>query len=326
MDPVQGIPHLEYGSTKIPLYSVLRKSGLSHEDIAQSWGKELADDNAKKLIKHGDRAIDALYKKVIPAYHHDPKLDADGKIKTIYERYSHMHMDPDVNTLTLGKPYATVTPHSLLDASGKVLRIFRNADEVDDRDNLDFKAMHSVDDFFKEIVTLNARDIARKTAIKMEATPELRKVMPSGPFTPGLLKFVNTSQLAAVPTQTNPMELVDAAMRVTSLGEGGISTERAIPMEMRQTHVTQIGALDPFRTPESFRAGIDVRAAILTKRDAKGNIYVPVYDVKSKKNIYVRAGELKTSVVAFPNQELKGTVDALVDGVVRRTRSEEHHV
>src|SRR5690606_29345738 len=52
--------------------------------------------------------------------------------------------------------------------------------------------------------------------------------------------------------------------------------------------------------------------------DLKGNIYVPVYDVKSKKNLFVRAGELKSSVVAFPNQELKGTVDALVDGVVRK--------
>lgn len=319
MDPEQGVPHMEYGSTKIPLYPILRKSGLSHDAIAHSWGKDLADDNAKKLLRYGDRAVDALYKKVLPVYHHDAKLDADEKIKAIYERYSRMYMDPEVNTRTLGKAYANVTPNSLLDASGKVLRIFRNADEVDDRDNLDFKVMHSVDDFFKEIISLNARDIARKTAIKMEATPELRKVMPSGPFTPGLLKFVNTSQLAAVPTQTNPMELIDAAMRVTSLGEGGISTERAIPMEMRQIHVTQLGALDPFRTPESFRAGIDVRAAMLTKRDQKGNIYVPVFDVKSKKNIYIRAGDLKSSVVAFPNQKLKGTVDALVDGVVRKT-------
>lgn len=318
MDPAQGVPLMEYGSTKIPLYPILRKSGLSHEAIAESWGRELADDNAKKLLKYEDRAVDTLYRKVVPAYHYDPKLSSDQKIKSIYERYSKMHMDPEVNKRTLGKPYGTVTPDSILDASGKVLRIFRNADEVDDRDNLDFKAMHSVDDFFKEVVTLNARDIARKTAIKMEATPELRRVLPSGPFTPGLLKFVNTSQLAAVPTQTNPMELIDAAMRVTSLGEGGISTERAIPMEMRQTHVTQIGALDPFRTPESFRAGIDVRAAVLTKRDSKGNIYVPVRDVKNNKTIYVRAGELKSSVVAFPNQELKGTVDALVDGVVRK--------
>ena len=53
-------------------------------------------------------------------------------------------------------------------------------------------------------------------------------------------------------------QLIDAAVRVTSLGEGGISTERAIPVEARQTHATQIGALDPIRTPESFRAGIDM--------------------------------------------------------------------
>lgn len=318
MDPEQGIPHLEYGSTKIPLYPILRKSGLSHAEIAEGWGKELADVSNKKLGHTTDKVVDSLYKKVVPAYYHAAGTSTEDKLKTVYERYAKMGMDPEVNMRTLGKPYDSVTPHALLDASKKVLRIFRNTDEVDDRDNLDFKSMHGVEDFFKEVVMLNARDVARKTAIKMEANPELRKVLPSGPFTPGLLKFVNTSQLAAVPTQTNPMELIDAAMRVTSLGEGGISSERAIPMEMRQIHVTQIGALDPFRTPESFRAGIDVRAAMLTKRDAHGNIYVPVKDVKSGKNIYIRAGELKTNIVAFPSQELKGTVDALVDGVVRK--------
>lgn len=317
MDPVKGEPQLEYASSKIPLYPILRKAGVSHERISNVWGKELADANSKK-VKKEDKAIESLYKRVIPAYAQQSSLAPEEKTKQIFERYSRHYMDPEVNARTLGKPYSSVTPDSLLDASGKVLRIFRNADETDDRDNLDFKTLHSADDFFKEVITLNAREIARKTAIKMEANPELRKVLPSGPFTKGIHQFINVSQLASVPTQTNPMELVDAAMRVTALGEGGISTERAVPMEARQTHATHTGALDPFRTPESFRVGIDVRAAMAVKRDSKGNIYVPVYDVKAKKHVYVRAGEMQSSVIAFPNQELKGTVDALVGGVVRK--------
>ena len=318
MDPEKGIPHLEYGSTKIPVYPILRKAGVSHEQIAESWGKKMADYNHTETFKNADKTVEKLYGKMVPEYARVGGATPDVMMQEILRRYGVVKMDPEVNSRTLGKAYETVTPHSILDASGKILRIFRQADEVDDRDNLDFKSFHSIEDFFKERIKLDARDIARKAAIKAEATPEIRKIIAAGPFTRGLIQFINSSQLVAVPTQTNPLELIDSAVRVTSLGEGGISTERAIPMEARQTHVTQIGALDPIRTPESFRAGIDIRAAMRAMTDSRGNLHVPIYDVNAKKHRYIRAGELQSSVVAFPNQEIKGTVDALVNGVVRQ--------
>ena len=319
MDPERGEPQLEYAATKIPLYPVLRKSGMSHDKIAKSWGKQLADANHKKLWRKADRSVDKLYNKVIPSYHQKGALDSEQKMSEIVQKYSDAKMDPEVNSQTLGTGYKSVTPDSLLDASSKVLRIFKRTDEIDDRDNLDFKSFHAVDDFFKERIKLDSREVARKAAIKMEANPELKRAIPSAPFTSGLLKFINSSQLASVPTQTNPVELIDSAVRVTSLGEGGIKSERAIPMEARHIHVTQLGALDPIRTPESFRAGVDVRAAMWAQRDKKGNIHVPVYDVKSRRPKFIRAGKLQTSVIAFPGQKISGTVDALVGGEVRRT-------
>lgn len=318
MDPEKGIPRLEYKTTKIPLYPILRKAGVPHDYIAKTWGKRLADENAKQLLPKTDKTVDQLYKKVVPTYYQDSQASSDVKIQEIFKRYAASQIDPNVTVRTLGKPYSSVTPDSLLDASGKILKIFQNTSETDDRDNLDYKALYSVDDFFKEVVGLNAREIARKTAIKMEGTPSLRKALPAGPFTPGFLRFINNSQLVAVPTQTNPVELIDSSMRVTALGEGGIASERAIPMEAREVHPTQIGALDPFRTPESFRIGVDVRGAMAVKKDKDNNIYIPLKDAKTDKTTYVRAGEMQTSVVAFPNQKLRGTVDALVDGELRK--------
>jgi DNA-directed RNA polymerase beta subunit len=317
MDPEKGIPHLEYGATKIPVYPILRKAGVSHEQISEAWGKKMADYNHTETFKKADQTVEKLYGKMVPEYARKSGATTDDMMQEIVRRYGIVKMDPEVNSRTLGKPYDTVTPHSILDASGKILRIFRQADEVDDRDNLDFKSFHSIENFFKERIKLDAREVARKAAIKAESTPEIRRIIPAGPFSRGLVQFINTSQLVAVPTQTNPLELIDSAMRVTSLGEGGISTERAIPMEARQTHVTQIGALDPIRTPESFRAGIDIRAAMRAMTDERGNLHVPIYDVKANKHRYIRAGELQSSVVAFPHQEIKGKVDALVNGVVR---------
>ncbi len=318
MDPEKGEPRLEYGTTKIPLYPILRKAGVSHQRISKAWGKKLADVNEKKLMPKRAQYLDKLYKKEVPEYLREDNSDADKKMEQILGRYSAASMDPNVNRMTLGTPYKNVTPDGLLDASAKVLNIFKQTDEVDDQDNLDFKKLLSVDDFFKERIKLYAREVSRKAAIKMESTPELRKAIPSAPFTKDLRTFLTSSQLSSIPTQVNPMELVDASVRVTSLGEGGISTERAIPLEARQTHVTQMGALDPIRTPESFRAGIDVRTAMLAQRDREGNIYVPVYDVKTRRRKSIRAGELQRKVIAFPEQELKGKVDAMVEGVIRK--------
>jgi DNA-directed RNA polymerase beta subunit len=321
MDPEKGEMQLEYGASKIPLYPILTRAGVTHEQIVSKWGDALAEKNRQMAPKNISGVVDRLYNKVVPTYGREAlKLTTpEAKIQEVFSRYSKASMNPDVNKATLGHPYETVTPHAILDASHKVLKIFKNNDEVDDRDSLDFKSLYMIDDFFKERIKLDARDIARKVAIKIEAKKDLKSAIASAPFTPGLLKFINTSQLVAVPTQTNPMELIDSSMRVTSLGEGGISSERAIPMEARMVHPTQIGALDPMRTPESFRAGVDVRAALAMHKDSKGNIYVPLVNVrKGKKTEFVRSGVIQTSTVAFPQQKLEGQVDALVNGVVRK--------
>ena len=318
MDPEKGEPQFEYGSSKIPLYPLLRKAGVSHDRIAGTWGKQLAKANQDKLWKNSSRYVDKLYNKMTPAYKQQADLSSEGKAAEVFGRFSAAKMDPAVTKVTLGKSYSNATPDSILDASGKILRIYKDAKETDDRDNLDFKSMHSVEDYFRERVVLSARDIGKKVAIKAEADPSIHKILPSAPFTKGILKFINESPLSTVPTQTNPMEIIDAALRVTSLGEGGISSERAIPMEARHVHVTQIGALDPVRTPESFRAGIDVRAAMRVRRDRRGNIFVPMRDVKTNREKYIRAGDLQKEVIAFPGQELKGTVEALDKGIVRK--------
>jgi hypothetical protein len=110
------------------------------------------------------------------------------------------------------------------------------------------------------------------------------------------------------------MELLDHAVKVTALGEGGITSDRAIPLGARMTHSTHISALDPIRTPESNHAGVDVRATLAAYRDDKGNLFSEVKNVKTGKIDYIKAGDLNKYVLAFPNQNLKGDVKAFVDG------------
>ena len=83
--------------------------------------------------------------------------------------------------------------------------------------------------------------------------------------------------------------------------------------------------MDPVRTPESFKAGIDIRAALSTRRDDVGNLYTVVHDVKADKRTYLKAGDILKSVIAFPGEIVKPgkMVDALKHGEVQRVPASE---
>lgn len=321
LDPKRGHPYMEYGTTMIPLYPVLRKLGVPHQDIANAWGSEVAQENASAFKGKEDTVLDKLYGKMV----HPAKQTAtthDGKLDAIRQAYDVTVMDPEVNHATLGHPYAKVTPSAMVDAAKKLLKIYKGGEIVDDRDSLAFKTFHSVDDFVKERIMLDARGIAAKVKGRATSKTALRDLLPAAPFTTGIRSFITGSQLSAIPTQINPMEIIDQAMKVTSLGEGGISSERAIPMEARALHPTHMGILDPVRTPESFKAGVDIRVSTYTLRDEKGNLYSLLRD-KDGHMVDVSAKEMASHTIAFPNQKKTGLIAAMKDGQVQHVDAKD---
>jgi DNA-directed RNA polymerase subunit beta len=319
MDPAEGQLLMEYGTTSIPLYPVLKALGVPHQDIAKHWGAGVADMN-RDAFKNPEKHVEKLYNKLIPEAlqtHATP----EAKAQALSAYFDNTRMNADVNKATLGHAYDRVTPLALLSASKKLLDVHRAGVDTDDRDSLEFKTFHSVDDFLKERISLDARALKMKLGLKLDASGgNIRKAMPAAPFTKSANYLLTSSSLSAVPTQINPMELLDQAVRVTSLGEGGIASERAIPLETRNLHPTHLAVMDPVRTPESFKAGVDIRTAIGTQRDAEGNLYAPLINVKTKRKESVSPSAMMRSVVAFPKQDIAPgkLVDALVNGEVKR--------
>jgi DNA-directed RNA polymerase beta subunit len=325
MEPEKGLLYMQpsHTTTKIPLHPVLRALGMPHQDIAASWGPEIASMN-RDAWKNPDKHVSKLYETLV----HPAKQTAtttEEKSRVLREYFDQTSMDPEVTTHTLGYPYDKASASAILAASKKLLDVHKAAADVDDRDSLAFKTFHSADDFIKERVQLEARAMRAKLGWKLDANHgNLKKALPAGPFTRSMHGLLVGSSLSAVPMQINPMELLDEASRVTMLGEGAIASERAIPLEARDVHPTHFGILDPARTPESFKVGVDLRATIGARRDDKGNLYAPVYDVAAKKSTYLKAGDMAKSIIAFPGENLGPgkIVDAMAHGVVSRVSSD----
>lgn len=327
MEPEKGLLYMQPGSTtaRIALYPVLRALDVPHQDVARSWGSQVAAIN-RDAFRSPDAHVSRLYEALI----HPSKRNhatPEARAGAIREYLDSTSMDPEVNRVTLGAPFDKASGQAMLAASNKILEVHRRAADVDDRDSLSFKTFHSVDDFIRERLQLDARAMRSKLGWKLEASHgAIKDALPAAPLTRAVTGFLTTSSLSAVPMQINPMELVDEASRVTLLGEGAISSERAIPIEARDVHPTHLGIIDPTRVPESFKVGVDLRLGIGARRDDQGNLYAPVRNVRTGKDEYLRASEIARSVVAFPdggNLRPGSLVSAMKEGSIQRVPSSE---
>jgi DNA-directed RNA polymerase beta subunit len=319
MNPKKGQFNLEYGTSKVPLYPVLNRLGISDDLIEKEWNKKLVEQNQKAFGAKADKSIDKLYSKVVRSYEQEPGED---KITAIKRTFDATRMDPRVTQKTLGQGFDRVTPEALLATSGKLLRAYKENKDFDERDSLAFKQFMGPDDFIKERIRLDARDIKRKVLGKLDRVADIRKALPSAPFTRGIQKFITTSALSGNPSQINPIEIIDSATKITPMGEGGIPSDRAIPDEARRLHGSHAGILDPVRTPESFKTGVDLRTTLFAAKDDDGRLYTVLHNRKGKAK-YVPVEKMVNRTVAFPNQEMSGRVDVMRDGQIQSVKADQ---
>ena len=323
MDPEKGHLQMEYGTSKIPLYSVLRGMGMQHSDISKAWGGSLADLNQEAFDAKRDNHLNKLYEKLLPEY----KRTAQGKdevVKAIHDVFDSSKINPITTEKTLGTPFEKVNAPALLAASQKLLKVHKGEAEQDNRDSLEFQTMHSVENFVKERLSLKSREITKKYKSKLDLANDVSvsKVLPHSSLTPAVQTFMTMSQLSTTPGQINPAEMLAGAMTVTRFGEGGIASERAIPGDVRNVDTSQLGILDPFATPESSHAGVDVKAAITAHKDENGKIYTPLWNIKKSSVEMVPVERLDKEVIAFHNQDVdKGRVDVLNKGKVGKVKA-----
>lgn len=324
LEPEKARFNMEFGTTKIPLYPVLRALGKDHDQIAKTWGTDLTKMNSQ-YDKNRDRYVTRLYEKVIPAFKRDKSDSMEKKIDAIKQYFDSTQMDPHVNSRTLGHSYDKLSTEVLTSASKKLLGVFKGEESVDDRDSLEFQKVFGVEDFLAEKIRLDNKDISRKVKTKIrfpKANMSIKGLLPPNTFGKGVHSFITSSTVMTTPTNINPLERMDSATTITRLGEGAISSERAIPMEARRLHGSHLGMLGPLRTPESSRAGIDVRSSFYAAKDKDGILHTPVIDLKTNKVVYKSADELADEMIAFPEQDThKGNVDVLHRGKVKKVKA-----
>ena len=228
-------------------------------------------------------------------------LTATAEGLQLQEVFQRMELDPNVTRRTLGAEYNNVTPDVLMRTSQKLLNINRGDEQTDDRDSLAYQVIHGPEDFFAERISKDAGQVARKLLWKATLRNNLKHI-PSGALTPQLRGVLLNSGMAMPLEEINPFDAYDQSQRVIRLGEGGIPSLDAVPDEARNVQNSHLGFIDPVRTPESEKLGVDSRVTYGSMRGSDGRFYSPMTDVRTGKKKLVSAEEAGDSIIAFPGE------------------------
>ncbi len=165
----------------------------------------------------------------------------------------------------------------------KMLELRDGKDEIDDIDHLGNRRVRSVGELVENQARIGVYRMERAIKEKM-TTLDVESAMPQDlinakPLTLALKDFFATSQLSQFMDQTNPLSEITHKRRVSALGPGGLTRERA-GFEVRDVHPTHYGRICPIETPEGPNIGLINSLSTYSKINKYGFIESPYKKVK----------------------------------------------
>ena len=184
--------------------------------------------------------------------------------------------------------------------------------DVDDIDHLGNRRVRSVGELVENQFRIGLLRMERTVKEKMSTFLEIESAMPQDlinakPITTSLKDFFATSQLSQFMDQTNPLSEITHKRRVSALGPGGLTRERA-GFEVRDVHPTHYGRICPIETPEGPNIGLINSLATYCRVNKFGYIESPYKKVVNGKVTseikYLSAIEEEKFTIAQANSAL----------------------
>jgi hypothetical protein len=164
------------------------------------------------------------------------------------------------------------------------LQLRKNPQNVDDIDHLGNRRVRSVGELLENQFRIGLVRMERAIKEKMSVYQEMATAMPhdlinAKPVMAAIREFFGSSQLSQFMDQTNPLSEITHKRRLSALGPGGLSRERA-GFEVRDVHPTHYGRICPIETPEGPNIGLISSLSCYARINEFGFIESPYRKVK----------------------------------------------
>ena len=202
---------------------------------------------------------------------------------------------------------------------------------IDDIDNLGNRRVRSVGELMENQYRVGLLRMERAIKERMSSI-EIDTVMPQDlinakPAAAAVREFFGSSQLSQFMDQTNPLSEITHKRRLSALGPGGLTRERA-GFEVRDVHPTHYGRICPIETPEGPNIGLINSLATFARINKYGFIESPYRKVENGKVLsevmYLSAMEEAKYTVAQANAPLDKNFKFINEFVICRTAGDVH--
>ncbi|MDA2934092.1 DNA-directed RNA polymerase subunit beta [Acidobacteria bacterium AH-259-D05] len=226
----------------------------------------------------------------------------------------------------------TLSPKDFCEVIGYLLRLEKNIGSVDDIDHLGNRRVRAVGELLESQFRIGLVRMERAIKEKMSVHQEMETAMPhdlinAKPVMASIREFFGSSQLSQFMDQTNPLSEITHKRRLSALGPGGLSRERA-GFEVRDVHPTHYGRICPIETPEGPNIGLISSLSCYARIDEFGFIESPYRKVVRGRIVdYVKvtnAGSTKFKLGEVYTQKEVDGVNIKMKGRRRPAEYEPH--
>jgi DNA-directed RNA polymerase subunit beta len=247
----------------------------------------------KDAVKKQEDALLEIYRKLRPG---DPPT-----VDTATQLFQGMFFDPRKYDFSrVGRMKFNIKLHDKADASSLdkrtldhkdfidtiqyLLKLRRGIGAVDDIDHLGNRRVRAVGELLENQFRIGLVRMERAIKEKMSVYQEMSTAMPhdlvnAKPVMAAIREFFGSSQLSQFMDQTNPLSEITHKRRLSALGPGGLSRERA-GFEVRDVHPTHYGRICPIETPEGPNIGLISSLSCFARINEYGFIESPYRRVK----------------------------------------------
>ena len=229
--------------------------------------------------------------------------------------------------LDIGMDKQVLTKEDIITIIKYLIELINSKAEIDDIDHLSNRRVRTVGEQLSTQFGVGLSRMARTIRERMN-------VRDNEVFTPIDLinaktlssvinTFFGTNQLSQFMDQTNPLAEITHKRRLSALGPGGLSRERA-GFEVRDVHYTHYGRLCPIETPEGPNIGLISSLSVFAKINSMGFIETPYRKVEKRKvdtgsePIYLSAEEEENKLIAQSNIQIDKNGKIIDDMIIAR--------
>ena len=240
----------------------------------------------KDPTKSNDQAILEIYKKVRPG-----DLATVDNARNLFHNMFHNFRRYDLSgvgrykinkrlglTIPNKKEFRVLTKDDLIAITREIIRLNNEGGPADDVDNLKNRRVRAVGELVQSKFRTGLLRVERIIKDRMSVS-DIQTVTPAQlinarPISAIMQEFFGSSQLSQFMDQTNPLSELEHKRRLSAMGPGGLSRERA-GFDVRDVHTSHYGRICPIQTPEGQNIGLVGQLASFAKVNHYGFIETP---------------------------------------------------